>query len=209
MSAMGGQRTFCPNTGRLRPPCRFRGRRACGKGSSGQSEAAGDFGHSAAIMADGEADDVGFDILEHAQMAVAGEQSDPGGPAIASSLRASLSVGAKSVRRPEKRDWTAMCGKCSAVSDFHRIAARRGTARRRAGGRCPASRSASAQRARHCRSTAALGRSGPTGGRASAAPARGCRRCGRAAAARTRSWRRCVRPDRRGNLREAAGCWSR
>ena len=39
-------------------------------------EAARDFGHAAAIMADGEADDVGLDLLERAQMAVAGEQRD-------------------------------------------------------------------------------------------------------------------------------------
>src|SRR4051812_45834951 len=39
------------------------------------AEAARDFGHTAAIMADGEADDVRLDIFQHAQMAVAGEQS--------------------------------------------------------------------------------------------------------------------------------------
>ena len=36
-------------------------------------EAARDFGHAAAIMADGEADDVGLDLLERPQMAVAGD----------------------------------------------------------------------------------------------------------------------------------------
>ena len=34
------------------------------------AEPAGDFGHAAAIMADGEADDVGLDLLERAQIAV-------------------------------------------------------------------------------------------------------------------------------------------
>src|SRR3954451_171003 len=48
------------------------------KGRAADAEAAGDFGHPAAIMADGEADDVGLDIFEHPQMAVAGEQSDLG-----------------------------------------------------------------------------------------------------------------------------------
>ena len=36
-----------------------------------------------------------------------------------------LSVGAKSVRRPVKRDWIAMCGKCSAVSELS-VALQRG-----------------------------------------------------------------------------------
>src|SRR5207248_3165796 len=39
-------------------------------------EAAGDLGHAAAIMADGEANDIGLDLLEQPQMAVAGEQGD-------------------------------------------------------------------------------------------------------------------------------------
>jgi hypothetical protein len=41
-----------------------------------------------------------------------------GEPAIASSLRDWLSIGRKSLRRPEKRDWIAMWGKCSAVSEL-------------------------------------------------------------------------------------------
>ena len=41
-------------------------------------EAARDFGHAAAVMADGEADDVGLDLLERAQMAVAGVERDAG-----------------------------------------------------------------------------------------------------------------------------------
>ena len=41
-------------------------------------EAARDFGHAAAIMADGEADDVGLDLFERPQMAVAGVQRDAG-----------------------------------------------------------------------------------------------------------------------------------
>ena len=39
-------------------------------------------------------------------------------PAIASSLLDLLRLGEKSLRRPEKRDWMAMCGKCSAVSEL-------------------------------------------------------------------------------------------
>ena len=39
-------------------------------------EAAGDLGHAAAIMADGEADDVGFDIFQRAQVAVAAVEGD-------------------------------------------------------------------------------------------------------------------------------------
>ena len=34
------------------------------KGRAADAEAPGDFGHAAAIMADGEADDVGLDLLE-------------------------------------------------------------------------------------------------------------------------------------------------
>src|SRR5437764_7217527 len=37
-----------------------------------------DFGHAPAIMADGEADDVGFDVLERTQMAVAAVERDSG-----------------------------------------------------------------------------------------------------------------------------------
>jgi hypothetical protein len=40
------------------------------------SETAGDFGHAATIMADGEADDIGFDFLETAQVAVLAIESD-------------------------------------------------------------------------------------------------------------------------------------
>ena len=40
------------------------------------AEPARDFGHAAAIMADGEADDVGLDLFERAQMAVVGEERD-------------------------------------------------------------------------------------------------------------------------------------
>ena len=40
------------------------------------AEAAGDFGHAPAIMADGEADDVGLDLLEAAQMAVGAVERD-------------------------------------------------------------------------------------------------------------------------------------
>src|SRR5258705_8357930 len=43
------------------------------EGRATNPEAPGDFCHAAAIMADGEADDIGLDLLERAQMAVAGE----------------------------------------------------------------------------------------------------------------------------------------
>ena len=64
--------------------------------------------------------------------------------------------GAMSLRRPDEarldRDVREILGgQRVAVA----LQARRGTARRRAGGHCPASRSASAPPARHCRSTAA------------------------------------------------------
>ena len=61
-------------------------------------EAAGDFGHAAAIMADGEADDVGLDLLEAAQMAVGAEERDARAPASAASLDALVDVGRDVVR---------------------------------------------------------------------------------------------------------------
>src|SRR5689334_14148364 len=42
------------------------------------AEAAGDFGHPAAIMADGEADDVGFDRFEGPKVAVGVVEGDSG-----------------------------------------------------------------------------------------------------------------------------------
>src|SRR4051794_41906758 len=46
------------------------------EGGAADAETAGDFGHAAAIMADGEADDVGLDILEAAHVAVAVVEGD-------------------------------------------------------------------------------------------------------------------------------------
>ena len=43
------------------------------EGRAADPEAARDFGHASAIMADGEADDVGLDLFQRAQMAVAGD----------------------------------------------------------------------------------------------------------------------------------------
>src|SRR5690606_7321898 len=41
------------------------------------AETAGDFGHPPAVVADGEADHVGLDVLERAQVAVGGVEIDP------------------------------------------------------------------------------------------------------------------------------------
>src|SRR5687767_9995586 len=46
------------------------------EGRAADAEAACDFGHAAAVMADGEADDVGLDVVEAAQMTVVEEQRD-------------------------------------------------------------------------------------------------------------------------------------
>ena len=48
------------------------------KGRAPDPEAARDFAHPAAVMADGEADEIGFDLLERADIAVASVQSDAG-----------------------------------------------------------------------------------------------------------------------------------
>src|SRR5919202_2112298 len=48
------------------------------EGGAADAEAAGDFGHAPAIMADGEADDVGLDLLEAAHVAVAAVEGDAG-----------------------------------------------------------------------------------------------------------------------------------
>ena len=81
-------------------------------------EAPRDLGHASAVMADRKADDVGFDLFERTEMPSPVYSVTPGAPAIASSLSRLLMLGAKSVRRPEKRDWIAICGKCSAVSEL-------------------------------------------------------------------------------------------
>ena len=55
------------------------------KRRAADAEAAGDFGHPAAIVPDGEADDIGLDFLERAQVAVVGveQHADPARPALA------------------------------------------------------------------------------------------------------------------------------
>ena len=88
------------------------------QGRVADSEASRDLGHAATVMADREADDVAFDGLERAQIAIFGargrrraRRTGPGRGL------AALILGAKSVRRLVKRDWTAMCGKSSAARD--------------------------------------------------------------------------------------------
>ena len=87
-----------------------------------------DFGHAAAIMADGEADEVGLDLLQLRKWPSGRIKVSCGPPIDASGLSCASSV-ARSLLRPEKRDWIAMCGKCSAVSEVpsHCSAARNST----------------------------------------------------------------------------------
>ncbi len=114
-----------------------------------------DLGHLAAIMADGEADEVAFDLFERAEVAVGLPQRDP----LASRKRGRSGGGA---------DFAGIVadpvGEFGLQRDVRKVvarsarrpgtAARRGTGRSTAGGHCPASRSASAPAARPRRSTA-------------------------------------------------------
>ena len=68
-------------------------------------------------MADGEADDVGLDLLERAKVTVDGVERHArraGDRLVAARLAERRR---ESVRRPVKRDWIAICGKWSAVSE--------------------------------------------------------------------------------------------
>ena len=68
-------------------------------------------------MTDGEADDVGLDLLQRAKVTVLPIEGDAGSPDMAASADTLPMSGETSLRRPEK-DWIAMCGKSSAVSEW-------------------------------------------------------------------------------------------